>query len=545
MNLDKFGRGKKQRLKRLIPFFRLPLAQQNLFRATKEREPSLWEERTPPPSPQNLSETDEEEFSNNERNPFLPRDCEIDPSNLRNNTMSALQQSISDGILASDSNLQDDENRFEDPDSLEQDMQNDSDRQDSTPLYTSTVTTGSSRSKSLIGLDGRPRSSSSSQSQRIFVSNQKAFRLTSEKPISHSHIIKFQAQLDQNDFEQKLEDLIDKSVIKTVVIASKAKLDLVSDKIKRSQLDDLKNYFVDPSCSKPLDLEVWNNDAVIKLLLENFPKDDRAYDDKTSFALRMGDIRMIFDFSNPDVESTSIMEVTQLMVEYIPDDSSLPRTVTDLQQKEAVLLLIKRWPQAIQTSFNSFCITHHRKNLEVYDFLENFSSWCQDARKTKQQAISANWIVSASASTAYLKGSTSYSDAARVSSEEAARKRKLEEQSKHANATQKQQKQHLSQNQTAQYEKTQCNHCNRVHSGACPFLPWHKEANKEANVPFAESAMGKKLKEGLNYSYLSHLKYSDGSEIKNVPSGFKCPQQPQQPRSIWFWIPLWSSSRLL
>jgi hypothetical protein len=101
----------------------------------------------------------------------------------------------------------------------------------------------------------------------------------------------------------------------------------------------------------------------------------------------MGDIKMIFDFSDPDVEGISIMNATQLMVEYIPDDSSQPKTVTVAQQKEAVLLLIKRWPLAIQTSFNSFCTSHNRKNLEVFDFLENFSSWCQDARKVRQQAV--------------------------------------------------------------------------------------------------------------------------------------------------------------
>ncbi len=87
--------------------------------------------------------------------------------------------------------------------------------------------------------------------------------MTGDKPISHSHVLRFQAQLDQNDFEQRLEDLVDKSVIKTVVIAAKAKLDPVLDRIKRSQLDGLKNYFVDPLCTKPLDTEVWNNDTII------------------------------------------------------------------------------------------------------------------------------------------------------------------------------------------------------------------------------------------------------------------------------------------
>jgi hypothetical protein len=208
--------------------------------------------------------------------------------------MSASQQSISDSILASDSNFQDNENDNEDSNlqnnHSQHNIQDDSNRQNYVSPPTPSVPTGNSRLKSLIGLDGRPRSYSLSQSQKIFVSNQRAFRLTSEKPISHSQIIKFQAQLEQNDFEQRLEDLIDKSVIKTVVIAAKAKLDLIIDKVKRSQLDDLKNYFVDPSCTKPLDIEVWNNETVVKLLLENFPKDDRAYDDKTSFALRMRDI---------------------------------------------------------------------------------------------------------------------------------------------------------------------------------------------------------------------------------------------------------------
>jgi hypothetical protein len=158
------------------------------------------------------------------------------------------------------------------------------------------------------------------------------------------------------------------------------------------------------------------------------------------------------------------MTVTQLMVEYIPDDSSLQRSVTDAQQKESVLLLIKRWPPAIQTSFNSFCTSHNRKNLEVYDFLEIFSSWCQDARKVRQQAISANWVVSASSSTSFLKGSTIYSDAAKASSssEDAAKKRKLEEQSRTVNAT-KQQKQIQNPSQTVQFERSNCNHCNRVH----------------------------------------------------------------------------------
>jgi transposase InsO family protein len=516
MNLGKFGRPK--RLKRLISFHKLPLAQRNLFESLKRREPSLWEEQTPPPSPQYQSEADEGDNNYYEENPFLPNNSEIDPSNFQNNTMSATHNiSVADSIL---------DDLLDNEDSNPLDDSNLPNLQDEHNIPPGNKV--SSR-QSLIGLDGRPRSSSSNQSQKIFVSNQKALRLTADKSISHSLIVKFQAQLDQNDFEQRLEDLIDKSVIKSVVIASKAKLDLIIDKVRRSQLDDLKNHFVDPSCSKPLDTEIWNNETVVKLLLENFPKDDRAYDDKTSFALRMGDIKMNFDFSNPEVEGTSIMNVTQLMVEYIPDDSSQPKTVTEAQQKEAVLLLIKRWPPPIGTSFNSFCTSHNRKNLEVYDFLENFSSWCQDARKARQQAVSANWVVTASPASSYLKGSITYSDAAKSgsSSEEAARKRKLEEQAKNATANQKQQRQNQNQNQTVQFEKTICNHCNRVHPSPCPFLPWHKEANKEANVPFADSVMGKKLREGLNYSYLSHLKYSDGSDIKNVPSGFKCPQQPR------------------
>jgi superfamily I DNA and RNA helicase len=169
----------------------------------------------------------------------------------------------------------------------------------------------------------------------------------------------------RQDFEQKIEHLIDSSVIKTVVLASKAKLDLTTDLTRRNQLDDLRNHFVDPSSGKSLDTKVWNNETVVKLLLENFPKDDRAYDERTSFSLRMGDVVMSFDFTDPSVEMNSMQQVVQLLEEYIPDDKSQPSTVTDAQQRAALLLLIKRWPPQIQLSFYGYCTTNNRKNPTV------------------------------------------------------------------------------------------------------------------------------------------------------------------------------------
>lgn len=56
-------------------------------------------------------------------------------------------------------------------------------------------------------------------------------------------------------------------------------------------------------------------------------------------------------------------------------------------------------------------------------------------------------------------------------------------------------------------------------------MPWHREVNKNANVTFAESAMGKKLKAGLSCSFLSHVKLADGSAITNCPVNFKCPHR--------------------
>ena len=498
---------KSRRLKRLIPFHELPEAQRKLFQRLHETTPSLWRETTPPPSPSTQQDLDRDPT---EWGPHFFPPSSQNPSDMTDITQDILNQEDEEDDTHDQNNYDDREDEVDE--SLNTNFNNSS----------SSIQPSNTR----LGLDGRPRSSTP-QSQKIFVSNQKAFRLTNDKPQTHSNILRFQAQLNQHDFEQRLEDLIDKDVIKGVVLASKAKLDLISDKVRRSQLDDLKNHFCDPSCTKPLDTEVWNDDTVIKLLLENFPKDDRAYDDKTSFALRMGDIKMLFDFLNPEIENTSIMHVSQLMTEYIPDDSSQPPTVTKSQQKEAVTLLIKRWPQAIQISFNAFCTSHERKNFEVYDFLENFSSWCQDARKTKQQAVSANWIVSASSASSFLKGSKTYSEAAQSSwSAEDAKKRKLDEHSKATNSGTKQQKQH----QTVQFSgetKTQCNHCNRVHVSPCPFLPWHKEVNKDATVPFSDSAMGKKLMLGQKYTYLSHIKYADGTLITNVPEGFKCPSIPK------------------
>jgi hypothetical protein len=159
MNLGKFGR--RKRLKRLIPFHRLPEAQRNLFQSLKHREPSLWEEQTPPPSPQYQSESDEGDNNYYERNPFLPNNLEIDPSNFRDNTMSAMHTSISDSILASNTNFEYDvhDNEGSNPldNSNHQNTQDDSNRQDYIPPGIKV----NSR-QSLIGLDGRPRSSSSS-----------------------------------------------------------------------------------------------------------------------------------------------------------------------------------------------------------------------------------------------------------------------------------------------------------------------------------------------------------------------------------------------
>lgn len=131
--------------------------------------------------------------------------------------------------------------------------------------------------RTYLGLDGKDRRRSSAVS-KIFVSNLKAFLLTAETHISRATILKFQSQILQKDFDQTLEDLIDPIVIKQLVLASKAKLNVLCGYVRREQLDDLRNHFVDTSNRKQLDREVWNNDTVIKLLLDNFPKDDRAYD---------------------------------------------------------------------------------------------------------------------------------------------------------------------------------------------------------------------------------------------------------------------------
>jgi uncharacterized protein with von Willebrand factor type A (vWA) domain len=81
----------------LIFFHRFSEAQKKLLLSLKAREPSQWEERTLPPSP--LSEAEEEDNSNQERNPFLPDLSELNPSKFPRNNQSEMQISISDSIL--------------------------------------------------------------------------------------------------------------------------------------------------------------------------------------------------------------------------------------------------------------------------------------------------------------------------------------------------------------------------------------------------------------------------------------------------------------
>ncbi len=162
MNFGKFAKSKK---KRLIPFFQLPEAQRKLFRSLKDRDSNLFPNSTPPPSPQNSEDEETESFSNSSgRNPFRPTDFEIDPSIFRGNNMSASQQSISDSILASDPQFEEGEDNNE-----ETNLQNDSDPTNFLNDTNHTIFVpppltppilGNRRSS--IGLDGRPRSSSSS-----------------------------------------------------------------------------------------------------------------------------------------------------------------------------------------------------------------------------------------------------------------------------------------------------------------------------------------------------------------------------------------------
>ncbi len=168
MNFGKFAKTGK---KRLHPFFKLPAAQRKLFQSLKDRDSDLFPQSTLPPSPQNHSEDEEagSSFSiTGERNPFLPTEFEIDPSIFRGNDMSASQQSIADSILASDS--QDDGGNDD-----EFIPRNDSDQtniQDTNHLNfvpPSPVPAIFNSGKSSIGLDGRPRSSSSNLTQRILI----------------------------------------------------------------------------------------------------------------------------------------------------------------------------------------------------------------------------------------------------------------------------------------------------------------------------------------------------------------------------------------
>jgi hypothetical protein len=198
MNLGKFG----PRKKRIIPFFRLPEAQRKLFRRLKDNSPSIWADQTPPPSPLRDSE-EEDQPDPRDKNPFYPSDLE--KLNLTNKTMSTLRPGISEGILAADENFPADEMNPDETNDQEEsnpvNSLNDTNHQNFNhpPPPNPPITMGSGKGMSYVGLDGQSRSSNFNQAQRLFISNQKAFRLTQDKPISHVHIIKFQAQLQQND----------------------------------------------------------------------------------------------------------------------------------------------------------------------------------------------------------------------------------------------------------------------------------------------------------------------------------------------------------
>jgi hypothetical protein len=67
-----------------------------------------------------------------------------------------------------------------------------------------------------LGLNGKPKLTTSDT--RMFLTNSKAIRLEKGTPMNHEVVKKFRSQMKRHDFEQKLEDLIDPTIMKLMII---------------------------------------------------------------------------------------------------------------------------------------------------------------------------------------------------------------------------------------------------------------------------------------------------------------------------------------
>jgi hypothetical protein len=168
--------------------------------------------------------------------------------------------------------------------------------------------------------------------------------------MTHEIVKKFRSQMKRHDFEQKLEDRIDLTIMELMIIRQKAKLD-VNDVVRYSQFDDLQDYFCVPSFEMVLDPTIWNEDIILDLFMDTYPKDDRSYDAKNSFAFRMSEINPVFDFENPTIEEKFITEVFELVESYLHDDPNQPRVISEAEQQTAITAMMKKCPQGIQTAF--------------------------------------------------------------------------------------------------------------------------------------------------------------------------------------------------
>ena len=380
----------------------------------------------------------------------------------------------------------------------------------------------------LRGFSGQLLTDESSKVNALHLTQGKKVHIYDDSDLSWDGLKKFREQCKQTDTTVEIMHVVSKIAFELIIRTAMANItgDSQEDIERLSELSDLYRFTQrDHDEHVLLDNTVWNTQTFCRLLEDTFPKDrsklTRGVDD---FHILVKAVPPNYDYDDVLVEIETLRAIRILVTNY--GDSRISLRDEEL----AVQTWIKMWSKATQDNFKAFVGSGSLKRID--EFTTQLQRWTARGRKSGADASLAGYGVSVSKQTCFYGGGK-FDQTPKIVGGTKRDNFNGPNNSGSGTAYERPTKKVNLQDDNARYsakmsnpQEILCNHCGRLkHDGLCPFISYHKDVNKDANIAFADSARGKEYKASLGYNFLHPVKQADKGRAQ-PPAEFVSPPAP-------------------
>jgi hypothetical protein len=232
-----------------------------------------------------------------------------------------------------------------------------------------------------------------------------------------------------------------------------------------------------------------------------YPKSTQS-SNKDSFYVTASALIPKFDMFNVQIEQEFTRQIFILL-------DNVDHEIDETTQKTLIKNWMDKWDKPISQAFIRFLAG--KKNLTIYEFVQNLCMWCEKSRQSRIVCESFLNTVSPNANTSFYGRSKDklHPSSDKPGGEGPRLKKQREEHKGDTNAP------------TPTTPKPKCSVCNRpVHGGSvCPYL-WHPFANKNYSLAFDQSPKGKEY----TATHPRHFKWLDIRDF-NGKLYAECPKE--------------------